>query len=281
MLVGDTDNSEYILIAKLDNAKNLSTLLKAIHFRESAIIFVSENGLKVTVEESKFLQASAFIQSSIFQEYIFTEESATFKINLNVLIECLHIFGGSESSSHTALKMCYAGHGFPLKLLLAEDGGVLTECSINTQDPEEIVDFNFTSSEVRNKIIMKSAALKDVFQELDMSSDVIQLLLSPASPYFRISTFGNSGSIHVDYPRDSEMIETFECQQTQSSRYKTSLMKPSIKALSVSSKLSIRMDSRGFLSLQYMILNEVGQICFVEYLCAPNEDSCEEEVDFF
>ncbi|XP_012557618.1 cell cycle checkpoint protein RAD1 isoform X2 [Hydra vulgaris] len=251
MLVGDTDNSEYILIAKLDNAKNLSTLLKAIHFRESAIIFVSENGLKVTVEESKFLQ------------------------------ECLHIFGGSESSSHTALKMCYAGHGFPLKLLLAEDGGVLTECSINTQDPEEIVDFNFTSSEVRNKIIMKSAALKDVFQELDMSSDVIQLLLSPASPYFRISTFGNSGSIHVDYPRDSEMIETFECQQTQSSRYKTSLMKPSIKALSVSSKLSIRMDSRGFLSLQYMILNEVGQICFVEYLCAPNEDSCEEEVDFF
>jgi len=50
------------------------------------------------------------------------------------------------------------------------------------------------------------------------------------------------------------------------SSYKTSLLKPSTKALLPSNKVSIRMDERGFLSLQYMILNEDGQICFVEYL---------------
>ena len=50
------------------------------------------------------------------------------------------------------------------------------------------------------------------------------------------------------------------------SRYKISLLKPSTKALQLSSKISIRMDSRGFLSLQYMIINEDGQVCFVEYL---------------
>ena len=49
-------------------------------------------------------------------------------------------------------------------------------------------------------------------------------------------------------------------------RYKISLLKPSTKALQLSSKISIRMDSRGFLSLQYMIVNEDGQVCFVEYL---------------
>lgn len=42
--------------------------------------------MKVTVEESKYAQASAFIQSSVFQEYSFDEESATFKINLNALL---------------------------------------------------------------------------------------------------------------------------------------------------------------------------------------------------
>ena len=43
------------------------------------------------------------------------------------------------------------------------------------------------------------------------------------------------------------------------------LLKPTVKALMSSSKVSIRTDNRGFLSLQYMIRNEDGQICFVEY----------------
>ena len=275
-------NSDYIFVAKLDNAKNLSNMLKAIHFKEVATIFISGNGLKVTVEEGKYVQASAFVQSSIFQEYKFSEDSATFQINLSVLLECLHIFGASSSKdygSHTALKMCYAGRGTPLKLLLAEDDGVVTDCSVNTQEPEELADFNFSSVDVTNKIIMKSIALRDAFQELDLTSEFIQILMSPDVPYFRISTFGNTGSAHIDYPNDSDMVETFECKKVQSNRYKTSLLKPSTKSLLLSNKVSIRMDNKGFLSLQYMILNEDGQICFVEYLCSPNEDESDENFD--
>ena len=40
----------------------------------------------MTVEDAKCVQANAFVQSGIFQEYIFKEESATFRINLNVLL---------------------------------------------------------------------------------------------------------------------------------------------------------------------------------------------------
>lgn len=275
-------DSDYIFVAKLHNAKNLSSMLKAVHFKDVATIFISSNGLKVTVEEGKYVQASAFIQSSIFQEYEFTEDSATFQINLSVLLECLHIFSNStskECGSYTALKICYAGHGTPLKLLLAEDDGVVTDCSINTVEPEELANFSFSSADVVNKIIMKSLALRDAFQELDMTSEFIQILMSPDTPYFRISTFGNTGSAHIDYPSDSDMVETFECTKVQSNRYKTSLMKPSTKSLVLSSKVSIRMDDKGFLSLQYMILNEDGQICFVEYLCSPNEDEEDEDFD--
>lgn len=42
--------------------------------------------MKVTVEDAKCVQANAFIQSSVFQEYTFKEESATFRVNLNVLM---------------------------------------------------------------------------------------------------------------------------------------------------------------------------------------------------
>ena len=39
--------------------------------------------------------------------------------------------------------------------------------------------------------------MREVFAELDMTSDVLQLLMSPDAPYFRLSTFGNAGSMHV------------------------------------------------------------------------------------
>ena len=43
-------------------------------------------GLKVTVEDAKCIQANAFIQEGIFQEYAIKEEQITFKINLTVLL---------------------------------------------------------------------------------------------------------------------------------------------------------------------------------------------------
>ena len=45
-----------------------------------------------------------------------------------------------------------------------------------------------------------------------------------------------------------------------------SLLKCTTKALNQSVKVSIRVDNRGFLSLQYMILTEDKQVCFVEYM---------------
>lgn len=272
-----SEDEQFVLIAKIDSARNVSNILKAIHFKETATVFASPMGLKVTVEDAKCIQANAFIQEGIFQEFTIKEEQLTFKINLTVLLECLTIFGsGPVGGSATSLKMCYAGYGSPLILILEEDG-VLTDCSIKTLDPDEVLDFNFSSTNVINKIIMKSECLKEAFSELDMTSDVLEFLMSPDTPHFRLSTFGNAGSTFSDFPKDSDMMESFQCAQTQTNRYKVSLLKPSVKALALSSRVSIRTDNRGFLSLQYMIKNEDGQVCFVEYYCAPDEDIDEPE----
>lgn len=272
-----SEDEQFVLIAKIDSARNVSNILKAIHFKETATVFASPMGLKVTVEDAKCIQANAFIQEGIFQEFTIKEEQLTFKINLTVLLECLTIFGsGPVGGSATSLKMCYAGYGSPLLLILEEDG-VLTDCSIKTLDPDEVLDFNFSSTNVINKIIMKSECLKEAFSELDMTSDVLEFLMSPDTPHFRLSTFGNAGSTFSDFPKDSDMMESFQCAQTQTNRYKVSLLKPSVKALALSSRVSIRTDNRGFLSLQYMIKNEDGQVCFVEYYCAPDEDIDEPE----
>uniref|UniRef100_A0A8C1GP53 RAD1 homolog (S. pombe) n=1 Tax=Cyprinus carpio TaxID=7962 RepID=A0A8C1GP53_CYPCA len=97
--------------------------------------------------------------------------------------------------------------------------------------------------------------------------DHLQFPLHP-----RLSTLGYSGNAHYDYPKDSDMMELFQCTKIQTNRYKMSLLKPSTKALALSCKVSVRTDSPGFLSLQYLVRNDDGQICFVEYYCCPDEE---------
>jgi len=46
-------------------------------------------------------------------------------------------------------------------------------------------------------IDIQSECLKEVFADLDMSSEVLEILLSADKPFFRLSTFGNAGSTHV------------------------------------------------------------------------------------
>lgn len=71
--------------------------------------------------------------------------------------------------------------------------------------------------------------------------------------------------LQTDIPRDSDMVENFTCTQTMIQRYKLSLLRPSIKPLSASQKVSVRTDERGFLCLQFMIKTEDNHICFVEF----------------
>lgn len=81
----------------------------------------------------------------------------------------------------------------------------------------------------------------------------------------------------LQYPPVMSLIKAPHCVPiVNCDRYKMSLLKPSTKALALSCKVSVRTDSRGFLSLQYLVRNDDGQICFVEYYCCPDEEVEEE-----
>lgn len=64
-------------------------------------------------------------------------------------------------------------------------GSVVTSCSIKTMDPDPVLSFDFSSAKVQNKIIVKSEALKEVFDDIDSKSEVIEIVISPDSPFFR------------------------------------------------------------------------------------------------
>uniref|UniRef100_A0A1B6GZS0 Cell cycle checkpoint protein RAD1 n=1 Tax=Cuerna arida TaxID=1464854 RepID=A0A1B6GZS0_9HEMI len=265
--------SDNLFEMKLDNVKNLSHILRALNFKEMATCFVSENGLKIVVEDAKCVQVSAFIGADLFQEFHVADEQVAFKIDLTVLLDCLSIFDNCSvvPGATAALKMFCTHEGAPLKLLL-EEGGVITDCSLKTLEADDVLDFDFPVSSVANKVILQSGDFKDIFNELDNTSECVELLLSPDAPFFQISTAGVAGECQVHILHTSEMVEAFQCTKEIRSRYRYAQIRPAMKPLAVSSKVSIRTDEDGLLCLQFMIQTETKQLCYVEYFCTPVVD---------
>lgn len=59
---------------------------------------------------------------------------------------------------HTCIHQCICLLSEILLLAVCyrlEEGGILTDCSIQTQEPDETLDFDFSGADVLNKIIMK------------------------------------------------------------------------------------------------------------------------------
>ncbi|KAL1916305.1 uncharacterized protein VTP21DRAFT_5922 [Calcarisporiella thermophila] len=308
---------EPILFAKLKNVKSLANLLRAVHFKERATCIISRRGLQFVVEDSRCVQARAYLQESMFQEYRFrgdqaeTQQEAAeskhgdeeeedqlviFGLHLTALIECLNVFGsagpltgGSQVGQQgtqgnnlnlfnqpepfgrmgaTACQIEYRGPGADLVVTL-EENGIVTLCKLTTQDAEAPLYFNFDSSSVLQKIIMKSEWLRDAFSELDASSENITFLISPVAPFFKLSTFGITGSAEMEYPKDTDVLESFNCNSVVKNSYKFSHIQHSLKALSASIKTSIRTNERGFLSMQFMIPTADAKFSFVEFVCSP------------
>jgi cell cycle checkpoint protein len=56
-----------------------------------------------------------------------------------------------------------------------EENGIIVDCSLKTQDPDEILDFDLDPEAVVNKVLLQSELLKDVFAELDPSSSYLEV----------------------------------------------------------------------------------------------------------
>ncbi|XP_047365843.1 cell cycle checkpoint protein RAD1-like isoform X1 [Vespa velutina] len=260
---------DYKLIAKLGSLKTIVNLLKALNFKETATCFATENGLKVTVEDAKCMQASAYIPGVIFVEFNLKED-VMFRINLSILVECLCMFWSNinTTGSNVALEMFYKGIGNPLSILI-EENGIITDCSLKTHNPEELLDFHLEPENVLNKVVLQTELLKDILSELDPTSEVMELLLSPEAPFFRISTNGLAGICHIELPHDGELVDNFQCTTVATTSYRLAHIKPAMKALSYANKVSLRTDDCGLLCFQYMVKTEEGHTCYIEYYISP------------
>ncbi|KAL1139900.1 hypothetical protein AAG570_006877 [Ranatra chinensis] len=250
-------------MARIKNVKNLFSLLKCVSFNDQATFYASRNGLKVVVEESKCQQAGAFMGSDVFEEYELREELVCLRVDLNVFVECLGILDTPAGSSSIG-----SSYGEPLKLVMVDDE-LITECSVKTMEACETLHFSLPSDEAFNKIIADGPQFRELFNDLDPASDYVDIFMSPDPPYFRVTTRSSSCKCQVSVAKGADMIEEFRCTSPATTRYKYSQIKPSLKPLQMSSKVSLQTDEGGLLCFQFMVRTDTKQLCYIEYFCTP------------
>jgi cell cycle checkpoint protein len=250
----------------------LETLTQYIIFK-LVTVTLKTTGIKFSVEEARTVQGSAFLQKDLWAEYHYnSEQDQRFTINLTVLLECLNIYGPvvPQQSNPPLLQVAYRGYGTPL-LVMLEANEVLTDCALRTLEAEPLMLFNLRSADILCKLIVKTEFLKEAFNELDWSNLSCTWLVSEEHPYFRLSTDGTGASCQVDYPRESEVFEVFECSKFCEFKYKMKHMHPCAKALSIAQKSQIRINAQGLLSMQHRIQNEDSSVSYVEFYLVPLE----------
>ncbi|APA09941.1 hypothetical protein sscle_05g047110 [Sclerotinia sclerotiorum 1980 UF-70] len=232
------------------------------------------------------------------QEDASLKDLPAFQISLSALLETLQIFGAADATSrffkpenegynsnirpnrpnafsNQALGMAgvcrfsYAGTGSPFSIIL-EEAGVTTTCNLNTYEPEDIEEIPFQRNSMQVKIIMQARWLFDAIQELSSTTpNRLDILALPSKPFISLSATGHLGSASVDFSKGRELLETFAVKERWSQSYRFDMIKAAGEAMRLASKVSVRGDEQGVLSLQFMVEVEGGGVSFVDFRFVP------------
>jgi cell cycle checkpoint protein len=137
------------------------------------------------------------------------------------------------------------------------------------------------------KIIMQARWLFDAVSELSATSpSSLELTAFPDAPYLSLLSAGHLGSASVEFSKGRDLLETFTVREKWRQNYKFELIKAATEAMRLASKVSVRGDQQGVLSLQFMVEVEGGGVSFVDFRFVPfipeeneDEENSQEEDD--
>jgi cell cycle checkpoint protein len=177
-------------------------------------------------------------------------------------------------------RFSYQEEGAPLAIIIQE-GSVTTTCEINTYQVETVYDDDggipLDRSKLCLKAIMRSTWLSDAIGELSGTNptNLIVNASSRSAPFLSLEGEGGPfGDSTVDFTPESKgdpspsnnrgkkqplVAETFVVRALTGNhgrlrqRYKFDLIKKAARAMALASKVSVRQDEQGVLSLQFMV----------------------------
>jgi cell cycle checkpoint protein len=172
--------------------------------------------------------------------------------------------------------LSYAGPGEPLSIVL-EESGVKTTCNLTTYMPESPEPIPFDMEDLSFKIITQSRWLLDALAEIAPTApEKLTFVASRKAPFLRLVSVGDLGSSTVDFAQGRDLLETFfvapgadGASDKWMQTFKFSIIKSATEAMRISSKISLRGDGQGVLSMQFMVEVEGGGVNFLDFRFVP------------
>lgn len=268
-MVTQSQFSQCQFLAKLDNIKTFYSALKAVNFNQDANVIISEDGLKCIIEDST-VQATLYVTRACFSEFRLTgTDEISIRLNLSAFTDCLSIFANPDCS----MKIIYKGSGAPLMLVLEQHDGddLITEVSIKTKNIVEHLEYNIDEEDASyNSLIVRGPDFANLFNEINKGVEDLQISISPKSPFFSITSQGLlQDECKVEIAKSSDMFISYHCSSETKARYRMTHIRFAMKALAVATKVALRTDRTGLLSLQIMALSDGDSQIYIEYFITP------------
>ncbi|KAK3341464.1 DNA repair exonuclease rad1 [Lasiosphaeria hispida] len=243
------------------------------------------------------------------------DESATptFQISLPALLETLQIFGAVDAATRQAkadidpyrsnlrnyrpdafsnqtlgmsgtCSLSHSQEGAPFSIVL-EEAGVKTTCNLITYIAEEPELIPFDVNDLSFKIITQARWLLDALAEIGPTGpEKLTIAASRKAPYLKLSSVGALGSSSVDFAKGRDLLETFAVRDARwVQSFKFDIIKSAMEAMRIASKVSMRGDRQGVLSMQFMVEVEGAGLSFLDFRFVPyaerDDDEEEEEED--
>lgn len=173
--------------------------------------------------------------------------------------------------------LSYPQEGEPFSIIL-EEAGVRTTCNLATYLPESPEDIPFDIQDLSFKIITQSRWLLDALAEIAPTSpEKLTIVASRNRPYLRLSSAGSLGSSSVDFAKGRDLLETFSIRDRWVQTFKFDMIKSASEAMRIASKVSLRGDAQGVLSMQFMVEVEGGGVNFLDFRFVPYAEQDDEE----
>jgi cell cycle checkpoint protein len=214
-------------------------------------------------------------------------------------------------------RISYDVPGAPLSVILTE-ASIRTSCDLTTYEAEFADEIPFDRQSLAFKTIMRGSWLYDAISELSSTSPeklTMYAKLTRGKPFFALSSSGTLGSARVEFNNQSQppthrtpaptnpnavgaesnqppasLLETFQLSDPESvlkASYKFSLIQKAARAMSVATKVSIRVDAQDVLSMQFMVEvdgsggagsgDSAAKVSFVDFRFVPLVEDEEEQ----
>lgn len=250
--------------------------------------------------------ARLYIDHTLFSNYAFSlgpDGNLSFKVQLDRLITCLQMFSfgeitpdqsaGSYSSkeniaSHTC-RMVYKGEGHPFILIFRQGSTLITTCELATVSMDDEAESNEEAlrldlANIVLQVIIPGKVVAEAIGELaTMDTKILTIRASNSEPRFALMSHSRLGVSQFAFPNEKRILEVFQIQDKSgdisqnedlivANSYNFDQIMKAYDAICLASRVSIRCDVNGFMSIQSMYEVGDGRSIFIDFRFATMED---------